>query len=98
MWNIILKFGTGFFQKVVQEDTARYTIAIIVAPDGNSFSRKNCRPESLCGEGHILHQERIMQMQVVRRIQKFLGILFRQNAAPREERGGEIVIQSEFLA
>src|SRR3989344_9453843 len=87
-----------FLQKIVHKHTARDTVAIVVAPDGNSLSRENCRPKSLCGARHISHKEWIVEMQVVRRIEEFQCIFFCHDAAAHEKRGRKVVIRNEFCA
>src|ERR1035437_5726311 len=82
----------------MHQDAARNTVAVIVTPYRDFFSRSNCARESFGRFPHIGHQEWVVEMVVVGRIQKLFCVFFRQDAAAREERSGEIVIRYKFFA
>ena len=66
--NIVFKIRSRLLQEVVEQDGTRNAVAVVVAPYRDVFSRLNrfCKP--FRGLAHINHQERVMQMFVVRRI------------------------------
>src|SRR3989338_1723376 len=84
VWNVILEIRFSFFQKIVKQDSSRDAVAIIIAPHGDAFTAFDSGRKSLCGPSHILHQKRVMEVKVIRGVEKLLYLIFCLYSSPAE--------------
>ena len=85
VWDVVLKVCANFFQKIMHDDSARPSIAVVVAPNGDMLPARDGARESLGGSGHTGYQKRVVQVEVVGGLEESRGLPSRRNAAPREE-------------